>query len=275
MSFLLPVRRRLRAAGAALYLAAAAVGCASNPPLPAAGSVDADKFLFDRGSKALAEKKWLNAREYFRRLVDTYPGSPFRADAKLGIGDAYLGEGRADSVVLAANEFREFLQFFPLSGRADYAQYKLAIAQMRQMLGPERDQTATRNALAEFDRFLQGYPTSPLKPEVEKLRREVRDRLSESEFRVGLFSYRSRNYGGAVARLTGLLKEDPEYTFRDGAYFYLAETYVKVLESEKTPEQMKDQLRKDAVANYEKIVAEFKTSEYLERAKKRLAEFTR
>ncbi|HEY7473897.1 MAG TPA: outer membrane protein assembly factor BamD, partial [Vicinamibacterales bacterium] len=84
----------MRAAGAALYLAAAAVGCASNPPLPAAGSVDADKFLFDRGSKALAEKKWLNAREYFRRLVDTYPGSPFRADAKLGIGDAYLGEGR-------------------------------------------------------------------------------------------------------------------------------------------------------------------------------------
>src|SRR6185503_10957628 len=116
---------------------------------------------FDRGSKALAEKKWLNAREYFRRLVDTYPGSPFRADAKLGIGDSYLGEGRVESIILAANEFREFLTFFPLSGRADYAQYKLAVAQMKQMLGPERDQTATKAALVELDRFLQSYPTSP------------------------------------------------------------------------------------------------------------------
>ena len=42
----------------------------------------------------------------------TYPGSPYRADAKLGIGDAYLGEARSDSTVLAANEFREFLNFF-------------------------------------------------------------------------------------------------------------------------------------------------------------------
>ncbi|HYN07880.1 MAG TPA: outer membrane protein assembly factor BamD [Vicinamibacterales bacterium] len=272
---LLPVRRRLRAAGAALYLLVASVGCASAPPLPAAGSVDADKFLFDRGSKALAEKKWLNAREYFRRLVDTYPGSPFRADAKLGIGDAYLGEGRSDSIVLAANEFREFLTFFPLSGRADYAQYKLAVAQMRQMLGPERDQTATKSALAELDRFLQGYPNSPLRPEVEKLRREARDRLSESEFRVGLFSYRSRNYGGAVARFTALLKDDPEYTFRDGAYFYLAETYLKALENPQTPAPMQEQIRKDAIALYEKLVAEFKTSEYLERANNRLAEFKR
>jgi outer membrane protein assembly factor BamD len=122
MPQLLPVIRRFLAAGAALYLLAAAASCGSAPKLPAAGSVDADKFLFDQGTKSLQEKKWLNAREYFRRLVDTYPGSPYRADAKLGIGDAYLGEGRADSIVLAANEFREFLNFFPLNPRADYAQ---------------------------------------------------------------------------------------------------------------------------------------------------------
>src|SRR5262245_1974943 len=115
MPQLLPVIRRFLAAGAALYLvaAAASAGCASAPALPAAGSVDADKFLFDRGTKSLQEKKWLDARLYFRRLVDTYPQSPHRADAKLGIGDSYLGEGRADSIVLAANEFREFLNFFP------------------------------------------------------------------------------------------------------------------------------------------------------------------
>ena len=271
---LLPVIRRFLAAGAALYLvAAAAAGCASAPALPAAGSAEADKFLFDRGTKSLQEKKWLNAREYFRRLVDTYPGSPYRADAKLGIGDAYLGEGRADSIVLAANEFREFLNFFPLSPRADYAQYKLAVAQMRQMLGPARDQTATRAALAELDRFLQNYPTSSLRGEVEKLRREVRDRLSESEFRVGVFSYRTRNYGGALARFQGILKDDPEYTYRDGVYYYLGETYLKAYQSALGP--VKDQLKQDAIAHFEKLIAEFTKSEYLERAKKRLAELKR
>ena len=273
MRSLLPTIRRFVAAGAALCLLAGWAACASAPALPAAGSVDADKFLFDRGNESLKEKKWVSAREYFRKLVDTYPGSPHRADAKLGMGDAYLGEGRADSIVLAANEFREFLNFFPLNPRADYAQYKLAIAQQRQMLGPERDQTATKAALVEFDRFLQNHPNSQLRPEVEKLRREVRDRLSESEYRVGLFSYRSRNYGGAVARFTGILKEDPQYTYRDAVYYYLAESYVKVSQTALGPG--KEALVKDALSYYEKLIAEFTDSDYLERAKRRLKELTR
>jgi outer membrane protein assembly factor BamD len=274
MPQLLPVIRRFLAAGAVLYLVAAgAAGCASAPALPAAGSVDADKFLFDRGTKSLQEKKWENARQYFRRLVDTYPGSPYRGDAKLGIGDAYLGEGRADSIVLAANEFREFLNFFPLNPRADYAQYKLAMAQMRQMLGPARDQTHTKAALAELDRFLQNYPNSSLRGEVEKLRRETRDRLSESEYRVGVFHYRTRNYGGALQRFQGILKEDPEYTYRDGVYYYMAETYLKAYNNALGP--VKEQLMKDALTYYEKLVAEFTKSEYHERAKKRIAELKR
>ena len=122
----------------------------------------------------------------------------FRADAKLGIGDAFLGEGRADSTVLAANEFREFLTFFPLSGRADYAQYKLAVAQMKQMLGPERDQTATKSALAELDRFLQGYPTSPLRPEVEKL--QARGPRSPLRIRIPRRALQFSHRGTTAAR---------------------------------------------------------------------------
>ena len=56
MRSLLPTIRRFVAAGAALCLLAAWAACASAPALPAAGSVDADKFLFDRGNESLKEK---------------------------------------------------------------------------------------------------------------------------------------------------------------------------------------------------------------------------
>ena len=68
---------------------------------PPTGTPEPDKFLFERGTEALNKKRWLVAREYFRELIDTYPQSPLRADAKLGIGDTYLGEGSAESYVLA------------------------------------------------------------------------------------------------------------------------------------------------------------------------------
>ena len=102
-------------------------------------------------TEALKERKWLNAREYFRQVVDNYPQSPLRPDAKLGVGDSYLGEDTAESLVLAANEFREFLSSTRTSPRADYAQYKLAMSHFEQMRAPERDQTETREALKEFE----------------------------------------------------------------------------------------------------------------------------
>jgi len=56
-------------------------------------------------------------------------------------------------------------------------------------------------------------------------------------------------------------------------YFYLAESFMKIQGT--ALGEMKDQLRKDALAQYEKIVAEFKQSEYLKRAEKRIDELKR
>ena len=131
---------------AALAFATAAA-CASGgrgtvPP----GTLRPDQFLFDRGNAELVDKHWLTAREYFRQLTDAYTQSPLRPDAKLAIGDTYLGEGSAESYVLAINEFQEFLSFYPTNPRADYAQYKLGMSHFRQMRSPQRDQTETRSA---------------------------------------------------------------------------------------------------------------------------------
>lgn len=255
--------RGLVVAGAAGLLAVLSACASGDPQVPTVAERDADKFLLDRGTNALERKRWEEAREYFRRLIDTYPQSPHRQDAKLGIGDSYLGEPTPESHVLAANEFREFLTFYPVSPRADYAQYKLAQAEMKQMLSPQRDQTGTINALRELERFVVSYPNSPLMPEVLELRREARDRLSEHEFLVGRQYYRTRWYPGAIARLEGLLKADPEYTGRDGAYFYLGEALRRSGRND------------EARAYYEKLIAEFKVSDYLEDAAARAAELTR
>src|SRR5262245_9109543 len=118
-----------------------AVSCASGSKRPPTGTPEPDKFLFDSGTEALNKRRWLVAREYFRELIDTYPQSRFRADAKLGVGDTYLGEGSAESYVLALNEFREFLAFYPTHLRTDYAQFKLGMTHFRQMHSADRDQT--------------------------------------------------------------------------------------------------------------------------------------
>jgi outer membrane protein assembly factor BamD len=245
----------------ACTLAVAAGACGGKKNTMPTGIAEADKFLFDRGTELLNDRKWLTAREFFGRLVDNYPQSPFRPDAKLGLGDAYLGEGNVESLVLAVNEFKEFLSFYPTHRRADYAQYKLGLCHYRQMRGPERDQRETREAVQEFETFISKYPNSPLLPEVQARYREARDRLSLSEYRVGYFYFRQRWYPGAIARFKALIKEDPSFSQRDALYYHLGEALLKV------------KLNAEALPYFDRLVKEFETSEFLEPAKLRLAEF--
>lgn len=252
---------RGRAAILALVLLTMAGACSSRqrglvPP----GTTQPDQFLFERGTAALNEKKWLTAREFFRQVVETYTQSPYRPDAKLGIGDTYMGEDSAESIVLAINEFQEFLAFYPTNPRADYAQYKLALAHFRQMRAPERDQTETREAIKEFERFNERYPGSSLMPEVKAKWREARDRLSRSDYNVGYYYFRQRWYPGAIDRFRALLKDDPEYTSRDAVYFYLAESLIKTNRPA------------EALPYFERLLEEFEQSELLEEARKRVAE---
>jgi outer membrane protein assembly factor BamD len=234
--------------------------CASRQGRVAANTPQPDKFLFDRGSDALNRKRWVSAREYFRQLVDNYPQSQYRPDAKLGLGDTYLGEDTTESVILAVNEYREYLTFYPTGRRVDYAQYKLGMAHFAQMLGPQRDQTQTREAIKEFETFVERFPNSPLTVEGKKKLRESRDRLADSEYAVGLFYWRTRWYPGSIDRFKALLKEDPGYTQRDAVYYYLADSLGKV------------RLEAEAIPYVDKLVKEFHKSEYLERGKKLLAE---
>lgn len=227
------------------------------------GTSEPDKYLFDKGTEALNAKKWLNAREFFKQVTETYTQSTYRPDAKLGIGDTYMGEGSAEALVLAINEFREFLSFYPTNRRADYAQYKLALAHFRQMRKPERDQSETREAVREFQAFVDRYPGSDLMTDASAKLREAKDRLDQASYLVGYFYYRQRWYPGAIDRFKSILKEDGGFTNRDALYYYLADSIVKL---------NRERGEAEALPYLERLVQEFEQSEYLQKAQQKIDE---
>jgi outer membrane protein assembly factor BamD len=242
----------------ALCVAVLLVAC--GPKSVAPPGVQPDRFLFDRGNAELMMERWLPAREYFQRIIDGYPQSPTRPEAKLGVGDSYLGENTSEALVYAANEFREFLQFYPTHARADYAQYRLAMSHYQQMKAPERDQTETKATITEFNAFFDRYPTSALTPEVRVKWREAKDRLSAASYLVGYYYYRVRWYPGAIDRFKEILRDDPGYSARDNVYFFLADSLTKT------------DKKAEALPYLDRLVKEFDKSEHLEIARRQLAE---
>ena len=75
-------------------LAAGAASCASDPKLPAAGSTEADKFLFDRGTEELAAHHWIEEQPVEHTIIP--PGGRAVGFAICGGMNRVEVEGNAD-----------------------------------------------------------------------------------------------------------------------------------------------------------------------------------
>ena len=238
-------------------------GIACTPQDPAAlppGTPEPDRYLFELGSTLVEDEDWGKAQTVFRRLVDVYPQSPYRFDAKLSIGDSFLGQGGLASLVQAVNEFQEFLRFYPTHPRAAYAQLKIGVAYSEGMLSSDRDQSSTKGAIEALELFFELYPNSDLTDEARKWHRAARDRLSEADFRVGEFYFEGGWYPGAILRMRALLADDPAYTGRDAVFFILAESLAIVNRGE------------EALPYFNQIIDDYQDSVYAERSRGRIAE---
>jgi outer membrane assembly lipoprotein YfiO len=135
------------------------------------------------------------------------------------------------------------------------------MAHFYEMKGPARDQTETKEAIRELTTYVERYPNESLIGEAKQRLREAKDRLSDSEYRVGEFYLRSRmSVPGAIDRFATLLKTDPEYSRRDAVYYNMAQ--ARVLLGQPAA----------AIPYLDKLLKEFEQSEYLERAQKQMAE---
>lgn len=235
-----------------------AFGCAhGGEPDIATLASNSDQVIWEAGNKAFEHKQWDNARQHFRRIIDGFPNSQFGAQARLALADSYYNEGGTASYVLAAGSYREFLTFYPSHPKSDYAQFQVGESFYKQRNGPDRDQTATTQALEEFERVLQYYPSSPQAPKARERVTELRQNLARAEFLAGYFYQKTREAPrAAIVRYEGILKDYPDYKQIDEVLFRLAQALA---DSGRTGE---------ALPHLDRLLKEYPGSAFAEEARK-------
>ena len=205
-------------------------------------ALSADESL-SQGKQLMAEEKYAKARPYLLHAFEVEPNSVKGREALLLAADTFYLEGNRSNYLQAEAKYRDFLNRFPTSDRAAYAQFQAAASLAKRMERPDRDQTVTRQALQAFEDLLRLYPTSEYAAQARDQIRLVRDNLAEHEFVVGEFYL---SYGipiAAVGRFEYLLENYPEYSEQDKAYFYLGRAYAENKKREEAAEAF-DTLRR-------------------------------
>jgi outer membrane protein assembly factor BamD len=218
--------------------ALASVACKSG-----GGGIKDDPILRLSAEEALAEgqalmenKKFRQAAPYFDHAFEVAPNSATGRSALLLSADSYFLDGGTTNFIKAEAKYRDYLNRFPTSDRADYVQLQIANCLAEQMRKPDRDQAATIKALAAYETVQQLYPTSDYATDVEKSITEIRQNLAEHEYRVGRYNYRRRLYTAATWRLEGIVEDYPEFYEMDKVLYMLGMSYYKGKNAEKAAE---------------------------------------
>jgi outer membrane protein assembly factor BamD len=214
--------------------------------------------LFDRGEQQFARKKYPRARNYYSHLYENYPNDPFGRRAYLRVADTYFAQGDPVNLVEAQYKYRDFINRYPGSDRADYAMLQIAMISYKQMERPDRDQQKTREAVEKFNDMLRAYPNSALRPEAEKRLQEVMDRLAQHEHIIARFYMKRKSYTAAMQRLNAMVEQYPNYRERAGVFYDLGNALSGLGR------------KAEARLYYERVISEFPKSDYAAQARRRL-----
>lgn len=235
-----------------LLLAFSAIQCSNNK---LRAKMTAEERL--KHAKELYNKHhYLDAKTEFQVLVVSGQGSAVADEAQYYLAQCYY---HLKDYVTAAAEFQRLVRMYPSSEWVDDAQYMIGMCYYKLSPPPGLDQEFTLKAIDAFQRFLEDFPTSDLRPEAEKRMRELRNKLAEKEWKNGELYRKMGYYRSALIYYDSVLKDYYDTPWAERALYQKG----RILEKLKRYDE--------AVEAYQEFVRRFPRSKFLPKVRQQLA----
>lgn len=161
---------------------------------------------------------------------------------------------------MAGSYFKTFVDQFPFGKHAEEAHYIVALCDYKISPRPELNQENTKNALEEFNVFINKYAYSPKVEECKKMIAELQDKLVEKSHTSAKLYYDMKEYKAAVVAINNSLKQYANSKYREEMmYLKLHALYLYALNS--MPDKQKTRYQ-DTMDDYYSFMEEFPKSRY-------------
>jgi outer membrane protein assembly factor BamD len=150
-------------------------GCGSSQEVVNLGAEE----RFALGKQEFDDGDYLDAIRDFQIVKLQYPGSSVADDAQFYMGESHFNRGE---YLLAVEDYRTLKRNMASSPLVAMSQYKTAMCYYMLAPRPELDQTYTRQAIDEFQAFVEYYPVDERRADAEDKIRELNGRLAEKLF---------------------------------------------------------------------------------------------
>jgi len=198
-------------------------GCASSNDISKALNPDPPGQMYSQADSYLSRGKYNKAAHKFEALDRDHPYAPEARRAMVMSAFAYYKAGKMPEAIAAA---RRYTTLHPGTKEAALAHHIIASAYFNDMHAANRDQTATRKALAELKILVTRYPDSKYAKIAANRIRLAKDTLAASEMEVGRYYLKKRNYIAAINRFKVVATDYQTTAHVEEALMRLTEAYM-------------------------------------------------
>src|SRR5918993_2875001 len=159
----------------------------------------------------------------FSSLDKQYPYTDWARKGLIMEAYANYEGGFYDEAITAS---KRYLQSYPNTTDAAYAQYLMASSYYDQIPDITRDQEKSERAILALQELVQRYPSSEYVADARKKIQVASDQLAGKELEVGRFYLQKRNYAGAINRFRQVVSRYQTTRHVEEALERLTEAYM-------------------------------------------------
>lgn len=219
-------------------------------------STDAD-LKKEKAKEYFAAGQYVKSSELLGQILPRYRATEEAEELNWMYAQSYYG---MKDYFMAGSYYKTFIDQFPFGKHAEEAHYLVAMCDYKISPRPELDQQNTKNALEEFNVFINRYAYSPRVEECKKMISELQDKLVEKSHNNAKLYYDMKEYKAAVVAINNSLKQYSNSIYREEMmYLKLHSLYLYAVNS--MPDKQKTRYQ-DTLDDYYSFMEEFPTSQY-------------
>lgn len=160
--------------------------------------------------------------------------------------------------------FKNYTRQYPAGPHVEECYYMNAFCYYLNSPNYKLDQTYTKNAIKEFQSFIDLYPESKRLDSCNILIDELRFKLEKKDYEIIKQYYKLGDWKASIVAIKNYLKEYPASSFNEEMYYLMIDSYY--LLAINSIYSKKEERLNGAIENYVKFLDLYPKSSYLSRA---------
>jgi len=222
------LKKMARVAVVALAASATSVlvtACQNDPDIDItklAAETDPPDVLYNQGLANLNAGKTTEAARKFDAIDQQHPFSEYARKALVMKSFVNYRNGQYQDAINGASRY---LNLYPESEDAAYAQYIVGLAYSKQIPAVTQDQKPAMKTIEAMQAVVTRYPDSDYVEDAEAKIRFAKDQLAGKEMQVGRYYLERKEYLAAVTRFRSVVEQYPNTNQVEEALSRLVESY--------------------------------------------------